>query len=720
LEMYGVSTTLNAGTSTINARTFSSFTIGRTTDPAATPITLYDFTHACTANATNNIYNQVTFNNLTLSISATTTRTETIFFANSTISDLTITGVLSGQLRPFISSDIQGTARTLTVTTATAVDYVDFQDITIAGGAAPISGTMLGDCGGNTDITFPASKTVYWNLPAGGTWADTAWAATSGGAVADTNYPLPQDTAIIENTGLNTNATINFGADRNISSIDWSSRTINFIFGNPGSSLFYGSLTYPSGSGIGNINGILNIVGGRPQTILRNSVFTRTLSATVLINKSPNSFLQLSSDLSTQGDLRLISGGLDLNGFTALFVGAVIRDSSYVSTTLPGSAIGPFTLAGNNGTIQVTLGTNISSINYAFYVTNSTGFSITSDVRLLLATNASLNLRFSNGDTVSGITFFNLEVQNTNSISFRGFACNNILFTSAFTSNFSLPAGVTYVFGNFTYSVNAGAPSAFGGQLIFRTPNAVTVTIDTKSKDFSALITYINSIGGTVALGSNLTSSVQWDGSSAFTFLTNSYDITGNIFWLANATVDLGTSTLILGDPNVSSFASGTFFIGGPNFSYSSGAEIRSIGYETRPQTFQGGGGSYPTLVLASRARVTITGNNTFENVQNTVSSAHLRITSGSTQTFNNFELSGTAGNLVTLDSTTTSQHTLISPTDVKNINYLNISYSNASGPISTQWYAGANSTDSGNNTGWQFVNAPPPPKGEFFMIMLG
>jgi hypothetical protein len=62
-----------------------------------------------------------------------------------------------------LRSSVVGTTRTLTVGTLSA-DDCDFRDITIAGTAAGGSPTRAGDCGGNSGVTFPAPKTVYWNL----------------------------------------------------------------------------------------------------------------------------------------------------------------------------------------------------------------------------------------------------------------------------------------------------------------------------------------------------------------------------------------------------------------------------------------------------------------------------------------------------------------------------------------------------------------------------
>jgi hypothetical protein len=66
----------------------------------------------------------------------------------------------------FVFSSATGTARTLTCAAIAATTDVDFRDITIAGAHGTLSGTRLGDCGGNTNITFGAGANKYWNLAA--------------------------------------------------------------------------------------------------------------------------------------------------------------------------------------------------------------------------------------------------------------------------------------------------------------------------------------------------------------------------------------------------------------------------------------------------------------------------------------------------------------------------------------------------------------------------
>jgi hypothetical protein len=70
-------------------------------------------------------------------------------------------------MRTFVRSNTIGTTRTLTCAAVAALTDIDFRDITIAGAAVSggnLTGTRLGDCKGNTGITFVAGADKYWNL----------------------------------------------------------------------------------------------------------------------------------------------------------------------------------------------------------------------------------------------------------------------------------------------------------------------------------------------------------------------------------------------------------------------------------------------------------------------------------------------------------------------------------------------------------------------------
>lgn len=225
--------TLNAGTSTITC------TNGNPTFNGGS-LTFYNVSFTTTGASTKTITGANTFNNFNVASTTGTRATLVVFGENQTINGTLTFGAANQAVRRMrIHSDIIGTPRTLTVATVATLSDVDFRDIVAAGASSPWSGTRLGDCLGNTDITFVAGVNKYWNLAAGGSWSATAWALTSGGAVAANNFPLAQDTAIIENTGLTAGNTITFNNAWQIGTIDASTRTAAAgLFFNSGASLY--------------------------------------------------------------------------------------------------------------------------------------------------------------------------------------------------------------------------------------------------------------------------------------------------------------------------------------------------------------------------------------------------------------------------------------------------------------------------------------------------
>lgn len=95
--------------------------------------------------------------------------------------------------------------------------------------------------------------------------------------------------------------------------------------------------------------------------------------------------------------------------------------------------------------------------------------------------------------------------------------------------------------------------------------------------------------------------------------------------------------------------------------------------------------------------------------------SSTITFEAGSTTTVTNFSLAGTANNLTTINSSIQgTQFTLYKSSGTVSTDYLSIEDSNATG---ASWYAGANSVNVNNNTGWLFMAAPAtgPINGQFF-----
>ena len=118
-------------------------------------------------------------------------------------------------------------------------------------------------------------------------------------------------------------------------------------------------------------------------------------------------------------------------------------------------------------------------------------------------------------------------------------------------------------------------------------------------------------------------------------------------------------------------------------------------------KNFLGGGYTYGTLNQGGAGTLTVYGSNRFANLTVTSRPSTIRFDGGTTQTCDAFNVSGTAGNLVSVTAATTAGCTLTTGSTVTvNVNYLSLSYTNATGG---NWFAGNNSIDNGNNTGWIF-----------------
>jgi hypothetical protein len=309
------SLTLNPGSSTI-----SMSALGPTF--AGAGLTYYNFSFSSTNGSSGDktVTGANTFNDFTVvaTSSSASACNAIAFSANQTISG-TLTVVGSGGIkRQFLKSDVIGTSRTLTCAAIAAMTDIDFRDITIAGAAGTLSGTRLGDCGGNSNITFGAGVPKYWNLAAGGSWNATAWATSSGGAVADTNFPLAQDTANIENVNLNTSATITFNNfEYNLPSFNASTRSNALTIATTGANnpIFYGNFAWGSG---------LSTSSARTFYFINRSTKTfdsagYTFSTPDITIEAPGGGIQLINNNLTLGSAStttLTQGTLDLNGRT--------------------------------------------------------------------------------------------------------------------------------------------------------------------------------------------------------------------------------------------------------------------------------------------------------------------------------------------------------------------------------------------------------------------
>jgi sugar lactone lactonase YvrE len=284
--------TFNAGTSQINIP-------GVNVNFRGGGQTFYNVTFTQTSGTTRTLQDSNTFNNLTFN-TGTAGITGTIIFGNQTVNGTFTCSGPSVIGRGFVFSNTQGTPRTITAASVSANDC-DFRDITIAGAAAPISPVRAGDCGGNSGITFPAAKTVY-RVGTDTTWqGSSSWATASGGAGSNTNFPLPQDTAIIDNATTLT-GTLALGTF-NIGTLDCSARTTGITLNHSINVTRYGS--YILGSGV-TITGTPNqVFSGRGTMLFASAGKTVTFSIEVT---SFAGTLQLADAFNSTNQIKLSQG----------------------------------------------------------------------------------------------------------------------------------------------------------------------------------------------------------------------------------------------------------------------------------------------------------------------------------------------------------------------------------------------------------------------------
>lgn len=671
--------TFNAGTSTINC----SGTTG-TIDTFGGGLTFYNvgFTSTSIGDAVG-IRDSNTFNNL--SITGRTTSGIGVFYtdSNQTINGtFTVSAGTNASCRIFVRNDYGastpiGTVRTLTCANVSLTD-ADFRDITIAGSAVPATGTRLGDCGGNTGITFTAPKTVYWNLAAGGNWSSTAWATSSGGSPATANFPLAQDTAIIEDTGLNASTTITLNASYNIGTVDMSARTSAMTFSNGAVPACYGNFSYGSG-----------VTPSGTNTLLFSNRSTKTINSagktftTPIQLEAPGGGLQLVTNNLTLNAARtftLTAGTLDLNGNT-LSTGIFSSNNSNTRAITFGSA----NIALTSTTPATTVLLMATATNFSM-TTSGGGFTRNQ------AATATINFGGTSGGTVSNAPNLTVNAGASTLTITGGSELKDVDFTGSTCSvsgsynacgNLTLASGGTYTSVVPTF-IASGTLTSTGKTLGNITVNGSGITVTLGDAANCPTLTLTN---GTLNLAGFTFTSTTSAGTAAG---TKNLTFNGGTLVCSAATTSAWNNSNPTGFTTTAGTGTGTISM-----------------TAATAKTFVGGGSTYNcTLNQGGAGTLTITGANTFNNITNTNATAsQITFPASTTTTVSSFTLSGSAGNLVSLRSSTpATQFTLSDASGTVSVSYLDIQDSNATGGALWSAYLGNGNVNSGNNTGWVFT----------------
>lgn len=181
---------------------------------------------------------------------------------------------------------------------------------------------------------------------------------------------------------------------------------------------------------------------------------------------------------------------------------------------------------------------------------------------------------------------------------------------------------------------------------------------------------------------------------NGFTLTTSAVSSPSAFYMNNNTTLNFGTGGILLITGN------------GATFNVAPGASITTTGTGTirfnNNSTFYGQSKVFTGVTLSnggSGTNISINGSNTFNGIENAAQPCLFTFYPGTTTTITNFNVNGTAGNLVTLRSGSPgTQFSIAKASGTVTANYLSIKDSAATGGAS--WNAN-NSTDAGNNSGW-------------------
>jgi hypothetical protein len=377
-----------------------------------------------------------TFANLSLSgRTASPALGNFILSGNQTITNtLTLSAGTDAPYRTLLKSDAIGTIRTLTVNSfaAGSADW-DFQDITIAGTAAPISGTRFGDCKGNSGITFPAAKTVYWGSSGSNNWGSTGlgtWTLTNGGSLTQAAFPLAQDTAVFPSSptpypSSGISATIN--ANYNIGTIDMSTRTSNTmtLATSTITPTIYGNWINGTGTTLSGF-GRLTFSGRTTQQITSAG---KNFTQSITIN-SPSGTVQLVDALTTtvaSDTIFLTNGTLDLNGKTLS-----------ITASLFNVAVGTKNITFNGGTLllgNVNAFSNSGAANFTTTAGTGTGtISLTNaSAKTFVGGGSTFNCTLNQGGA-GALTITGSNTFNNITATYTATGATTITFTNATTT----------------------------------------------------------------------------------------------------------------------------------------------------------------------------------------------------------------------------------------------------------------------------------------------
>lgn len=295
-------------------------------------------------------------------------------------------------------------------------------------------------------------------------------------------------------------------------------------------------------------------------------------------------------------------------------------------------------------------------------------------------------------------------------------SCNSLNFTG-FTGTFTGSGNLT-ISGSIT--LVSGMVCSYSGVPTFNSTSSQTIT--SAGQTFGNSTMTFNGSGGSWALQDNLDATNQAVVLTAGTINLNSF--TFKIQRLTSSNTNTRGITFAGGIIEIETTAANIVWdmLTPTNSTINTtGGGLIKLVVSSSNRRFDGGGNGYPNFwTLGGTGTLTFTGSNTFSDFKDTSTVAHTIIfTTGTTTTVSTWNVNGTAGNLITINSSTTGTHSLVkSSVGIISSDYLNIQHSVAT-PSST-WYAGTNSINNQAvvtaGSGWIFT--VPPTSGNFLELL--
>ncbi|MDD5152621.1 MAG: hypothetical protein PHS95_01305 [Candidatus Pacebacteria bacterium] len=617
--------------------------------------------------------------------------------------------------------------------------------------------------GANTIHTFTSSGTFvinsvvadrYW-VGGSGNWSDTAHWSTSSGGTGGASVPTSTQSVSFDINSASANYTVTIDTTANCADMAWanpSSGKPTLAGGSPNALNIYGNLTLVSGmnwtftwylnfkatsgtklittAGV-SIPSIFTIAGAG-GTFQLGDDFTSTVGS--------NGISRTAGTFNPNGKTFTISGSSRIQGFNGT--------SSFYNLNIVGPAVAYsglylYDALGVNGTLTIS-GNSITNRMLIYSSTIGTARTITANAVSLS------NVDFQDITGAGAATWSGTSIGNA-------LGNTGITFTTPVTRYWVAASGGNWSSTSSWSATSGGSSGAsvpllqdtviFDSNSITSTGKTITMDIPrVPSVDFSNVlnapaVTVSSAVGGllysvgsinltgvgTYSSGSNAnafwgrgTSTLTSNGKTLYGLypynfggilnIVGDLTLTGAFIGSVSGTVNAGTNSLITltGAGTAWSHSSVCTFV-------ANGSTIKFTDTTNTGLNFYGSTGTYNNVWFsrgASTGNIAIYGSNTFNDFKDTGTSAHSIIfKSGTTQTVATFTVSGTAGNLITLNSDTTGTHTLTkSGGGTINVDYVNIQHSIAT-PAST-WTAGQHSIDNQGvataGSGWTFIGPPP------------